>query len=59
MERIENCGSVSARLTRPSEDPSAFHVLDPNVPETRYLTGHLGQGRTQSAAAFPDNFLTD
>jgi hypothetical protein len=34
IERIENCRSVSARLTRPSEDPSAPHVLDPNVSET-------------------------
>ncbi|RFU32457.1 hypothetical protein B7463_g3888, partial [Scytalidium lignicola] len=34
MERIENCGSISAKLTRPSEDPSAPHVLDPNILET-------------------------
>ncbi|KAI5460752.1 phosphotransferase [Mariannaea sp. PMI_226] len=34
MERIENCGSLSARLTRPSEDSSAPHVLDPNVSES-------------------------
>ncbi|KAI5854506.1 phosphotransferase [Durotheca rogersii] len=34
MERVENCGSVSARLTRPSEDSSAPHVLDPNVSES-------------------------
>ncbi|KAJ2895228.1 hypothetical protein MKZ38_006759 [Zalerion maritima] len=34
MERIENCGSVSARLTRSSEDSSAPHALDPNVSES-------------------------
>ncbi|KAL2752450.1 hypothetical protein ACRALDRAFT_2061008 [Sodiomyces alcalophilus JCM 7366] len=34
MEHVENCGSVSARLTRPSEDPSAPHVLDPSVSES-------------------------
>ncbi|KAK2021946.1 hypothetical protein LX32DRAFT_574415 [Colletotrichum zoysiae] len=34
MERIQNCGSISARLTRPSDDSSAPHVLDPNVSET-------------------------
>lgn len=33
MERIENRGSVSARLTRPSEDPSEPHVLDSNISE--------------------------
>ncbi|KAK7426740.1 hypothetical protein QQZ08_006776 [Neonectria magnoliae] len=34
MERVENCGSVSARLTRPSEDSSTPHVLDPNVSQS-------------------------
>ncbi|KAK1973252.1 phosphotransferase [Colletotrichum cereale] len=34
MERIENCGSVSARLTKPSEDSSTPHVLDPDVSES-------------------------
>ncbi|KAJ3533091.1 hypothetical protein NM208_g8141 [Fusarium decemcellulare] len=34
MERVENCGSVSARLTRPNEDSSAPHVLDPNMPNS-------------------------
>ncbi|KAM0429770.1 hypothetical protein ACHAPT_006376 [Fusarium lateritium] len=34
MERVENCGSVSARLNRPSEDSSTPHVLDPDIPET-------------------------
>ncbi|GJC99508.1 phosphotransferase [Colletotrichum higginsianum] len=33
MERVENCGSVSARLNRRSEDPSAPHVLDANISE--------------------------
>ncbi|KFG79289.1 hypothetical protein MANI_011679 [Metarhizium anisopliae] len=31
LDRVENRGSMSARLTRPSQDPSAPHVLDPNV----------------------------
>lgn len=34
MEHVENCGSLSARLTRLSEDSSALHVLDPNVSES-------------------------
>ncbi|KAK2018413.1 phosphotransferase [Colletotrichum eremochloae] len=34
MERIENCGTASSRLTIPSDDPSTQHVLDPNVSET-------------------------
>jgi hypothetical protein len=31
MQRQENSGSISARLTRPSETPSSPHVLDPNL----------------------------
>lgn len=34
MERVENRGSVSARLTRPGEDASAPHVLDPKVSQS-------------------------
>ncbi|KAH8648692.1 hypothetical protein BX600DRAFT_475637 [Xylariales sp. PMI_506] len=34
MECIDHCGSVSARLTTPSEDSSAPHVLNPNTPES-------------------------
>ncbi|OAQ65777.1 protein kinase-like domain [Pochonia chlamydosporia 170] len=34
MERVENNGSMSARLTRPNEDASAPHVLDANVSES-------------------------
>ncbi|KDN67149.1 putative phosphotransferase [Colletotrichum sublineola] len=34
MERIENCGTASSRLTIPSDDLSTQHVLDPNVSET-------------------------
>ncbi|KAH8804513.1 phosphotransferase [Xylogone sp. PMI_703] len=34
MEYIENYGSVSARLTTPSEDDSTPHVLNPDIPET-------------------------
>ncbi|KID82299.1 phosphotransferase [Metarhizium guizhouense ARSEF 977] len=34
LDRVENRGSMSARLTRPSEDPSAPHVLDPNVAQS-------------------------
>ncbi|TDZ35892.1 hypothetical protein C8035_v008347 [Colletotrichum spinosum] len=38
MERVENRGSVSARLTRPSEDPSTPHVLDADVSEITLTT---------------------
>ncbi|KAF5670912.1 kinase-like domain-containing protein [Fusarium heterosporum] len=34
MEYQDHCGSISARLTRPAENPSDPHVLDPNVSET-------------------------
>ncbi|KAF5027364.1 hypothetical protein F66182_524 [Fusarium sp. NRRL 66182] len=34
MEHRENRGSISARLTRRSQDPSEPHVLDPDVPES-------------------------
>ncbi|KLO86020.1 uncharacterized protein LW93_14645 [Fusarium fujikuroi] len=34
MERRENSGSISARLTRPNKDLSVPHVLDPNVSES-------------------------
>ncbi|KAH7197886.1 phosphotransferase [Fusarium flagelliforme] len=34
LQRHENKGSISARLTRPSEDPSSPHVLDPNASES-------------------------
>jgi aminoglycoside phosphotransferase (APT) family kinase protein len=45
MERVENCGTMSAILTRPSEDPSEPHVLDPNVSESRleYIWGQVAQ----------------
>ncbi|KAL2020614.1 hypothetical protein VTK56DRAFT_8104 [Thermocarpiscus australiensis] len=33
LEHVENRWSMSARLTRPNDDPNAQHVLDPNVPE--------------------------
>ncbi|KAF9876705.1 phosphotransferase [Colletotrichum karsti] len=33
MEHVQNCGSVSARLTRRNKDPSEPHALDPNIPE--------------------------
>lgn len=34
MDRIENRGSVSERLIKPNEDPSAPHVLDPDVSDS-------------------------
>ncbi|KAM5350184.1 hypothetical protein ACJ41O_006689 [Fusarium nematophilum] len=33
LERIENRGSMSARLTRPNDDPGETHVLNPGIPE--------------------------
>lgn len=34
MRHQDNKGSISARLTRPSEDPSNPHVLDPNASDS-------------------------
>ncbi|KAF4956497.1 hypothetical protein FGADI_3776 [Fusarium gaditjirri] len=34
MERRENSGSISARLTRPNKDMPVPHALDPNVSES-------------------------
>jgi len=34
MRHHDNKGSISARLTRPSEDPSSPHVLDPNASDS-------------------------
>ncbi|KAJ4131771.1 hypothetical protein NW768_005968 [Fusarium equiseti] len=34
MQHRDNNGSISARLTRPSEDPSSPHVLSPNVSDS-------------------------
>ncbi|KAI0528490.1 phosphotransferase [Xylaria digitata] len=33
IQHIENCGSLSARLTTPNEDPSEPHVLNPSIEE--------------------------
>lgn len=33
LRYIENCGSMSARLTAPDDDPNAQHVLNPNISE--------------------------
>lgn len=35
LEYIENCGSMSARLTAPDDDPNAQHVLNPNISEAK------------------------
>ncbi|KAF4980538.1 hypothetical protein FZEAL_3473 [Fusarium zealandicum] len=34
MDHVENCGSLSARLNKPSEDASSPHILDSNVSES-------------------------
>lgn len=34
MQRQDSKGSISARLTQPSEDPSSPHVLDPNASDS-------------------------
>ncbi|KAH6628112.1 hypothetical protein F5144DRAFT_654088 [Chaetomium tenue] len=34
LERVETCGSMSARLTTPNDDPSVGHVLNPEIDET-------------------------
>lgn len=33
LQYIQNCGSMSARLTAPNDDPNAQHVLNPNISE--------------------------
>ncbi|KAI3319980.1 phosphotransferase [Xylariaceae sp. AK1471] len=33
LEHIRNCGSMSARLTVPNDDPSETHVLNPSIEE--------------------------
>lgn len=56
MERVENRGSVSARLTRPSEDSSEPHVLNPNIPEAtlELIWGQVAQCLLQlSRITFP------
>jgi hypothetical protein len=34
MQRVESSRSLSGRTTRPSDDPSETHVLNPDIPET-------------------------